>query len=408
MVVSNGRIGDGGRAGAERSQARHRVVVVGAGIAGLMCGRELTSAGVDVVVVDKGRGVGGRMATRRFGGAVFDHGAQYFTARPPWFTTEVQGWESSGVVSSWFDSGGSAWRGVPSMTAVAKHLARGCDVRVSTAVTAVSAGDTSPWRVSVMAGGAGGGEPGIRANEPGTGADDPGARADEIAFDADAVVVTAPVPQALAILDAGGVVLGADVARRLAAVTYDPCLAVMAVLDGPSGMTSPGWWRQGDVEGGGGGGGAAGDARGGADGSIGGGAGGDPAGIVAWVADNQLKGISEVPALTVHCSTDASVAMFDEDADDVIATVLDAVGQLPGHPGAGRKVVASQLVRWRYARVATADPGPCLVTDVEGAGPLVVAGDGFGGPRVQSAAESGLAAAHQLIARWSDVVGPGS
>lgn len=276
------------------------------------------------------------------------------------------------------------------MTAVAKHLARGCDVRVSTAVTAVSAGDSSPWRVSVMAGGAGGGEPGIRANEPGTGAgepgaraDDPGARADEIAFDADAVVVTAPVPQALAILDAGGVVLGADVARRLAAVTYDPCLAVLAVLDGPSGMTSPGWWRLGD-------------------------GGGDPGGIVAWVADNQLKGISEVPALTVHCSTDASVAMFDEDADDVIATVLDAVGQLPGHPGAGRKVVASQLVRWRYARVATADSGPCLVTDVEGAGPLVVAGDGFGGPRVQAAAESGLAAAHQLIARWSDVVGPGS
>jgi predicted NAD/FAD-dependent oxidoreductase len=394
MVDPDGRLGDGGSVAAGQARARPRVVVVGAGIAGLMCARQLTSAGVGVVVVDKGRGVGGRMATRRFGGAVFDHGAQYFTARPPWFTTEVQGWESSGVVSSWFDSGGSAWRGVPSMTAVAKHLARGCDVRVSTAVTAVSPGDASPWRVAVMAGGAGGGEPGTRAGEPGT-------RADEVALDADAVVVTAPVPQALALLDAGGVVLGTDVTRRLAAVTYDPCLAVLAVLDGPSGMTAPGWWRLGD-------GGGDGDARGGADGSIGGSAGGDPGGIVAWVADNQLKGISEVPALTVHCTTDASVAMFDEDADDVIATVLDAVGQLPGHPGGGREVVASQLVRWRYARVATADPGPCLVTDVEGAGPLVVAGDGFGGPRVQSAAQSGLAAAHQLIARWSDVVGSGS
>ncbi len=337
------------------------------------------------------------MATRRFGGAVFDHGAQYFTARPPWFTTEVQGWESSGVVSSWFDNGGSAWRGVPSMTAVAKHLARGGDVRVSTAVTAVSPGDASPWRVTVLAGGAGGGEPGTRAGELGT-RSEPGTREDEVALDADAVVVTAPVPQALAILDAGGVVLGADVTRRLAAVTYDPCLAVLAVLDGPSGMTSPGWWRQGD---------GSGDGSGVGSGTRGDGA-GDSAGIVAWVADNQLKGISEVPALTVHCTIDASVAMFDDDADDVIAAVLDAVGQLPGHPGAGRGVVASQLVRWRYARVATADPGPCLVTDVEGAGPLVVAGDGFGGPRVQSAAQSGLAAAHQLIARWSDVVGSGT
>ena len=386
MVDPDGRLGDGGTVAAGQARARPRVVVVGAGIAGLMCARELTSAGVDVVVVDKGRGVGGRMATRRFGGAVFDHGAQYFTARPPWFTTEVQGWESSGVVSSWFDDDGLAWRGVPSMTAVAKDLARGGDVRVSTAVTAVSPGDASPWRVAVMAGGAGGGEPGTRASEPGT-------REDEVAFDADAVVVTAPVPQALAILDAGGVVLGADVTRRLAAVTYDPCLAVLAVLDGPSGMTSPGWWRQSDGDG---------------SGDSGGDDAGDSAGIVAWVADNQLKGISEVPALTVHCTIDASVAMFDDDADGVIATVLDAVGQLPGHPGGGRGVVATQLVRWRYARVATADPGPCLVTDVEGAGPLVVAGDGFGGPRVQSAAQSGLAAAHQLIARWSDVVGSGT
>ena len=38
------------------------VIVVGAGIAGLAAALRLTAAGVDVTVVDKGRGVGGRLA----------------------------------------------------------------------------------------------------------------------------------------------------------------------------------------------------------------------------------------------------------------------------------------------------------------------------------------------------------
>ena len=47
-------------------QTRPRVVVVGAGVAGLTAARSL-AAFSDVVVVDKGRGVGGRLATRRIG-----------------------------------------------------------------------------------------------------------------------------------------------------------------------------------------------------------------------------------------------------------------------------------------------------------------------------------------------------
>ena len=58
-----------------------RAVVVGAGIAGLMAGRTLARAGHEVIVLDKGTSVGGRMATRRIGEATFDHGAQFFTVQ---------------------------------------------------------------------------------------------------------------------------------------------------------------------------------------------------------------------------------------------------------------------------------------------------------------------------------------
>jgi renalase len=52
------------------------VLIVGAGIAGLAAATDLHAAGRTVLVVDKGRGVGGRLASRRIGAATFDHGAQ--------------------------------------------------------------------------------------------------------------------------------------------------------------------------------------------------------------------------------------------------------------------------------------------------------------------------------------------
>lgn len=58
-------------------------VIIGSGITGITCARLLHDAGVSVRVVDKGRGIGGRIATRRAivcGHEIgFDHGAQYFS-----------------------------------------------------------------------------------------------------------------------------------------------------------------------------------------------------------------------------------------------------------------------------------------------------------------------------------------
>ena len=53
------------------------VAVIGAGIAGLTVAQQLHQAGYKVVVVDKSRGVGGRVATRRLHGTCADHGTCY-------------------------------------------------------------------------------------------------------------------------------------------------------------------------------------------------------------------------------------------------------------------------------------------------------------------------------------------
>ena len=67
------------------------IAIIGAGIAGLVCSQELQQAGYSVVVLEKSRGVGGRMATRRVSGSRADHGVRYLEPTdqllqqfPPW------------------------------------------------------------------------------------------------------------------------------------------------------------------------------------------------------------------------------------------------------------------------------------------------------------------------------------
>jgi len=59
------------------------VAVIGAGMAGLVCAQQLAQAGYSVVVVEKSRGVGGRVATRRLHGTCADHGLRYLEPSSP-------------------------------------------------------------------------------------------------------------------------------------------------------------------------------------------------------------------------------------------------------------------------------------------------------------------------------------
>ena len=56
------------------------VAIIGAGVAGLTCAQQLHQAGYKVVVLEKSRGVGGRMATRRIEETYVDHGVRYLGA----------------------------------------------------------------------------------------------------------------------------------------------------------------------------------------------------------------------------------------------------------------------------------------------------------------------------------------
>ncbi|MGB1311923.1 MAG: FAD-dependent oxidoreductase, partial [Leucothrix sp.] len=83
--------------------AQHSVeiLIIGAGMAGLSAAVDLTTAGKDVLVIDKGRGLGGRLSNRRLDGAIAEHGAQFVTARSSRFKALINEWLEAGIVTEW-------------------------------------------------------------------------------------------------------------------------------------------------------------------------------------------------------------------------------------------------------------------------------------------------------------------
>jgi predicted NAD/FAD-dependent oxidoreductase len=321
-------------------------LVVGAGLAGLLAARALKAEGFDVVIVDKGRGVGGRMATRRIdlaGGATatFDHGAQYFTVRSDRFRALVEAWIDAGVVVRWsqgfatpdasaYRDGHPRYRGVAGMTTIAKYLAQDLDVRRGCRIQSLRHEDS--WQATA--------EDGNR-------------------FAAAALVLTPPVPQTLALLDAGKVVLPKTARQALDRIDYDPCFAVLAALDGPSQIPAPGGLWPGSQ-------------------------------IISWMADNQQKGISTLSAVTIHGSQEFSAEHFDEDPHAVAQLLLQEAALW-----LGANVITYQVQRWRYSIPVHMHGEPSLF--VTAPGPVAFAGDAFAGPRIEGAALSGLAAADALL-----------
>jgi len=81
------------------------VTVVGGGISGLACARAVRDAGRSVRVLDRGRRVGGRLASRTVDGRPVDLGASYFVVgEAAGFAHVVADWEERELARPWTDT----------------------------------------------------------------------------------------------------------------------------------------------------------------------------------------------------------------------------------------------------------------------------------------------------------------
>jgi renalase len=298
------------------------VAVIGAGATGLVTAGTLVERGHEVVVLEREQRVGGRLSTTQLGAARLDDAAQFIQVEDPEVAAVVEGWAERGLAYEWCRGPDPDSDGPP------WFVGKGGMATLAEGLAASLDVRLGTEVTAVVSTGSG-----WRLEGPGDG------------IDADAVVVTSPLPEAAALV-------GADSAPD---ARYRRGLTVLAVLDRPSAFSEPGAATLEESP-------------------------------LRFVADNQLKGISDVPALTVHPGPEWTEDWYERSDDEIAAGALAEASEFIG----AAAVVESRVRRWDIC--TPEEPAEQRLMMVSESPLLVLAGDGFGA-HVKGAIRSGLAAA---------------
>jgi renalase len=320
------------------------VAVVGAGMAGLVCAQQLRRSGDRVVVLEKSRGLGGRVATRRLAGTWADHGLRCLEAQGDLSAQLIQTLVQQGIVHRWAEDQ-PRYVATDGMTAIAKFLSAGLEIWRSQRVQALTLLPDRTWKLTLEAAG----DPIPDLIVP-------------------AVVLAIPAPQAVTLLEPFADRLSPEKLAALRSVQFAPCITAIAAYPADVAKLSEIQWRSAQF----------------------------PEGAdLAWVGLESSKQLSpDSSKLAIVVQSSAAFADRYLDQED-----LNSVGQhLLSEAAIGLPWLAKpdvlQVHRWRYAFVS--QPWRELSFAPLEERSVWCCGDWCGGDRLESALQSGLATAAQL------------
>jgi len=324
-------------------------VVLGAGHAGLATAGVLRSAGREVLVLEKSRGLGGRAATRRWDDLPVDHGAQFFTARSAKFRARVESWTAQGISQEWCRGFHQHRAGRLAPPAPDNHPRYACRMGMSSLGSALVAEhgieverqskvvaivcESGLWRLTCD---------------------------DGRVFQARRLVVTSPPPQAAELLEETAPA-AADLLRGM---VMDPCLAAVARFP----RHSLAWHGiQSDD------------------------------GAISWIGHDTSKRPDlhgDRTVVVIHASPAFSRGHYGTPEQDVVKALLARAAEMAGAEWPEPEAVFLQ--RWRYAMPGLAADGAPW-RQFEFPAPLVLAGESFAGGKIEGAWLSGSAAGESLL-----------
>ncbi|MEH2404205.1 NAD(P)/FAD-dependent oxidoreductase [Nostoc sp.] len=332
------------------------IAVIGAGIAGLVCAQQLTQAGYSVLVVEKSRGLGGRLATRRLHGTWADHGACYLKPKGELLGRFVEILRSRHILEVWteevYELTADAFLSEPKnrspryvapegMSAIAKSLAPGLEILLNQRVIAITPTHENSWRLTLES-----------SNEE---------------LSAKALVVAIPAPQAVMLLSPlGESVLDAVFLDNLRSVEFYPSISAIAGYS-PTSQALPEWKALTFVD----------DAD------------------LAWIGlDSSKRPNPQQPHFVVQSSADfAQRHLESQDLQPAGQYMLQRAAESLALPWLNIPEWM-QVHRWRYAFPSRPWHEAFLSTGTPL--PLICCGDWCGGNLVEGAMLSGLAAADEI------------
>jgi renalase len=329
------------------------IAIVGAGIAGLTCAQRLQQAGRRVILIDKSRGLGGRLATRRLAETHADHGVCYLQPKSDQFRHWVADLVDVGILRLWSEGiyhltadgvlqppskSAPCYAAPTGANSIAKYLGRDLEIISNRLVTGISPVDHG-WQLSSNT--------------------DP-----EWYLTAEQVIFATPPAQALMITSS---VIDADCRHQLSNVRFTRSITAIAVYpESQQNIAATIPWQGIQAH-------------------------DHP--LLAWIGLDSSKQVEpNQPVLVIQSSAAFADRYFDApDLTIVGQQLLDLAS--PFVPLHSPELI--QVHRWGYAFAQNPIVAKFLTTKTSA--PLHFCGDWCGGNRVESAYLSGLALADRLL-----------
>ncbi len=201
-----------------------KIGIIGAGISGLVAGKRLAGAGHEVTVIEKSRKPGGRLATFRKEGQIFDYGVSSVISSDPIFESFLAHLKDKGILKEWardfslYD--GTQYHEINpnrprkvyhasenGLNNIARYLSRWVDLKTEEkagGLTHIGTDRTKKraWMVNLT---------------------------DISVFECDAVIIATPAPEAYGILQTTqDETATRRIIRHIDEVRYDPCISLLA------------------------------------------------------------------------------------------------------------------------------------------------------------------------------------
>ena len=335
------------------------VIIIGAGMCGLAARRSVVEQGLTCLTLEKSRGLGGRASTRRLDGVCADLGAQFTSAKSQYWKDRIESSLEMGVTPIYLLSDSQYPRYVHT-----QGMSRFANLFVSAGQDLSALTDVNPILKQNRI---------LRISSSNSGAVWEVTDQNQQTHRGRSLMVTLPLPQALELFDQSELVSKRDIDepqhRRLSEIQYTRCLSAAYVLGQETNLVPPGILK-------------------------------NPSPNLSGIFDQGKKGLKTTePTVVVQAGPKLSIELWDEPTEAILEVLWKEASAATQATLLPKGFKNGCLQKWKYCEPIVQQTSKFERVLSERTAPLVLAGDAFGGSKIEGAIESGREAA-LAVARW--------